>query len=59
MERLHARFQDDPEIAIQYALSLTVAASPTDKTYGKQLKAAEILEREALRQPQHPASLTI
>jgi tetratricopeptide (TPR) repeat protein len=54
MERLHARFPDDSEIAIQYALSLTVAASPTDKTYAKQLKAAEILEREALRQPQHP-----
>ncbi len=54
MERLHTRFPDDPEVAIHYALALAVAASPTDKTYSKQLKAAEILEREAARQPQHP-----
>ena len=54
MERLHARFPDDPEVAIHYALALAVAASPTDKTYAKQLKAGEILEREAARQPQHP-----
>ena len=54
MERLHARFPDEPEVAIHYALALAVAASPTDKTYAKQLKAGEILEREAARQPQHP-----
>jgi tetratricopeptide (TPR) repeat protein len=54
MERLHARFPDDPEVAIHYALALAVAASPTDKTYAKQLRAGEILEREAARQPQHP-----
>ena len=54
MERLHRRFPDDPEVGIHYALALAVAASPTDKTYAKQLKAAEILEREAARQPQHP-----
>ncbi|MBL6458212.1 hypothetical protein JMJ55_23015 [Belnapia sp. T6] len=54
MGQLHGRFPDDPEVAIHYALALAMAASPTDKTYTRQLKAAEILEREAARQPQHP-----
>jgi hypothetical protein len=54
MAQLHARYPDDPEAAIYYALALNVAALPTDKTYGKQLKAAEILEAEFARQPDHP-----
>jgi hypothetical protein len=54
MARLHARYPDDPEAAIHYALALNVAAGPTDKTYGKQLEAAEILEAEVARQPDHP-----
>ena len=54
MGRLHGRFPDDPEVAIHHALSLTMSASPTDKTYARQLRAAEILEREWQRQPQHP-----
>ncbi|MBV1798225.1 lipopolysaccharide assembly protein LapB [Siccirubricoccus sp. G192] len=54
MERLHARFPDDPEVAIYTALALAVAASPADKTYARQLRAAAILEREFERQPQHP-----
>jgi tetratricopeptide (TPR) repeat protein len=54
MERLHGRFPDDAEVSIHYALALVMAASPTDKTYARQLRAAEILEREAERQPQHP-----
>jgi tetratricopeptide (TPR) repeat protein len=54
MEGLHARFPDDPEVGIHYALALTMAASPTDKTYARQLRSAEILEREWQRQPQHP-----
>ncbi len=54
MADLHARFPDDPEAAILYALALNIAASPTDKTYAKQLRAAEILEREFARRPNHP-----
>jgi hypothetical protein len=54
MAQLHARYPDDPEAAIYYALALNVAALPTDKTYAKQLEAAEILEAEVLRQPDHP-----
>jgi hypothetical protein len=54
MARLHARFPDDTEAAIQYALILGVAASPTDKTYADQLRGAAILEAEWERQPEHP-----
>ncbi|SDD26807.1 tetratricopeptide repeat protein [Belnapia rosea] len=54
MAQLHERFPDDPEVAIQYALALNMAASPTDKTYARQLRAAAILEQELARQPRHP-----
>jgi hypothetical protein len=54
MKRLYERFPDDPEVGIYYALALAVAAPPTDKTYARQLRAAEILEREWTNQPQHP-----
>jgi hypothetical protein len=46
MARLHQRYPDDPEAAIQYALVLGVAASPADKTYADQLRGSEILENE-------------
>ncbi len=54
MADLHRRFPDDPEVAIHYALALTMAAPPTDKTYARQLRSAAILEQEWQRQPQHP-----
>ena len=54
MGRLHARFPDEPEVAIHYALALTMAAPPTDKSYAKLIRAGELLQREADRQPQHP-----
>jgi hypothetical protein len=54
MADLHRRFPDDAEVAIFYALSLTMAALPTDKTYARQMRAADILEREWQRQPRHP-----
>lgn len=54
MEGLHAKYPEDIEAGIYYALALNVAASPADKTYAKQLKAAEILEVQFQRQPEHP-----
>jgi hypothetical protein len=56
MEALAARLPGDPEAQIFYALSLVVAASPADKTYANQLKAAAILERTFKAQPQHPGA---
>jgi Tfp pilus assembly protein PilF len=54
MEALAAKYPDDDEAQIFYAITLNVAASPTDKTYANQLKGAAILEPIFRRQPQHP-----
>jgi tetratricopeptide (TPR) repeat protein len=54
MERLVARYPNDAEAAIFYALALNVAADPNDKTYARQLKAAAILEPIFAKQPDHP-----
>jgi hypothetical protein len=54
MEALAQRYRQDDEAQIYYALALDVAASPADKTYANQLKAAAILEGIFKRQPQHP-----
>jgi hypothetical protein len=54
MARLSARYPDDAEAAIFYALALNEAADPRDKTYAKQLKAAEILEELQPKYPNHP-----
>jgi hypothetical protein len=54
MEALAARYPDDVEARIFYALALDQTALPSDKTYANQLKAAGILEQEFKRQPEHP-----
>ena len=54
MAALAQRYPQDDEVQIYYALALDVAASPADKTYANQLKAAAILEDIFKRQPQHP-----
>src|SRR5260370_34262326 len=54
MEQLQARYPDDREAAIFYALALQGSASPTDKTYANQKKAGAILEKILAEQPEHP-----
>jgi tetratricopeptide (TPR) repeat protein len=54
MEQLAARYPDDDEAQIHYALALNTSAPPADKTYASQLKGAALLEMIAKRQPQHP-----
>jgi len=54
MARLSARYPDDAEAAIFYALALNEAADPADKTFAKQLKAADILEKLQPKYPNHP-----
>jgi tetratricopeptide (TPR) repeat protein len=54
MEAVARRYPNDDEIQIYYALALDMSASPDDKTYANQLKAATILEPIARRQPKHP-----
>jgi hypothetical protein len=54
MAQLFARYPDDREAAVFYALALNATAAPTDKTYANQLKAGAILEKVLAEQPSHP-----
>lgn len=54
MKALALRYPDDTEAAIFHAIALTASASPTDKTYAKQLEAGAILEGLLAKNPDHP-----
>src|ERR1022692_3641793 len=54
MEQLHARYPDDREAAVFYALALLATAPPADKTYVNQRKAGAIHEPIFVEQPEHP-----
>jgi hypothetical protein len=54
MAALAARYPDDKEAVIFYALSLNIAASSSDKSFQKQTKAAELLLVALSEQPRHP-----
>jgi tetratricopeptide (TPR) repeat protein len=57
MEALHLRYPQDQEAALFYALALNLTALPTDKSYANQLKAADILDKVSVQQPDHPGVL--
>jgi Tfp pilus assembly protein PilF len=54
MEGVAARYPQDIEAQILYALVLNVTALPADKTFANQLKAASILEPLFKEYPNHP-----
>jgi tetratricopeptide (TPR) repeat protein len=54
MEGVAAKYPQDIEARILYALVLNVTALPTDKTFANQLKAAAILEPLFREYPDHP-----
>lgn len=54
MEQVYLKYPNDREAAIFYALALLGTAAPTDKTYAKQKKAAEILNKVLPEMPEHP-----
>src|SRR5262245_43728287 len=54
MEKLAAKYPNDDEAQIAYAITLNTSASPSDKTYAQQSKGAAILEPISRRLPQHP-----
>jgi hypothetical protein len=54
MEQVAAKYPDDRETTIFYALALLGSASPTDKTYAHQKKAGAMLEKIFAEQPNHP-----
>ncbi|MGQ0544523.1 MAG: tetratricopeptide repeat protein [Betaproteobacteria bacterium] len=55
-EQLMRRYPRDEEAATLYALILSANFDPTDKKYTNQLKAAKILEKVFLDQPDHPGA---
>jgi tetratricopeptide (TPR) repeat protein len=48
------RFSDDDEAQIFYAIYLTATQEPTDKSFAAALKAAQILEVQFMKHPEHP-----
>jgi tetratricopeptide (TPR) repeat protein len=54
MEQVSRDNPNDVEARIFYALAVNQTASPTDKSYAKNLKAAEILEPLFKKMPTHP-----
>src|SRR5258707_575003 len=54
MEQVHARYPADQEAAIFYGLALLGTASPADKTYTVQKKAADVLNAVLPSAPDHP-----
>lgn len=54
MEEIYRAYPEDNEAAVFYALALNAAVDPTDKTYSRQQKAFEILNRIFQQEPLHP-----
>jgi hypothetical protein len=54
LQELAARYPDDFEAQVFYALALQASAPKNDMTYASQLKSAGILERLYAQNPQHP-----
>ena len=54
MQQIYDSQSDDVEAAIFYALAITSAADPNDKTYSNQKKAGAILQKLFEEQPNHP-----
>jgi hypothetical protein len=55
MEQLYRRYPKDNEAGVFYALTLVATGTlANDKTYANEKKAAQILNRVRLREPQHP-----
>ncbi|HEY2459980.1 MAG TPA: hypothetical protein VGI16_04200 [Candidatus Acidoferrum sp.] len=54
MQQLQARYPQDREAKIFYALAVRANAPVTDKTYANQKKASAILEQVLIEEPDHP-----
>jgi tetratricopeptide (TPR) repeat protein len=53
-EKMAAKYPDDDEAQIAYAITLNTSADLSDKTYAQQSKGAAILEPISQRLPRHP-----
>jgi hypothetical protein len=54
MHEVAAKYPDDHEAQIFYALAIAASEAPTDKTYAGRLKAGAILEKLFEQEPAHP-----
>jgi tetratricopeptide (TPR) repeat protein len=54
MKHIYNSQKEDTEAGIFYALAITSAADPNDKTYSSQKKAGAILQKLFAAQPNHP-----
>jgi tetratricopeptide (TPR) repeat protein len=54
MEELYNKYTGDVETAVFYSLAILATADLNDKTYGKQKKSGEILEKLFGKNPNHP-----
>ena len=54
MEEVAAKYPEDHEAQIFYALALAASEDPADKTYAGRLKAGAILEKLFEEEPTHP-----
>ena len=54
MKKIAAKYPNDTEAQVFYALTLQAAAPKDDLTYASQLKSAELLEKLYAANPQHP-----
>jgi len=54
MEQISNRYPQDQEAAVFHALALLGTSLASDKSYAKQKKAAEILNKVLTSQPEHP-----
>ncbi len=54
MAKVAAKYPDDHEAQIFYALAVAASEDPADKTYASRLKAGAILEKLFVEEPTHP-----
>ena len=54
LAQVAAKYPEDDEAQIAYAIILNTSADLNDKTYAQQIKGASILEPISVRLPQHP-----
>jgi hypothetical protein len=54
LEKLAAKYPDDDEAQIAYAITLNTSADLNDKSYAQQRKGAALLEPISRRLPRHP-----
>jgi hypothetical protein len=55
-QAVHAKYPDDPDAALFYALGQLATADPSDKTFAQQQRAGELIEKVFARFPDHPGA---